>query len=215
MDTPEFEPLLNAISATAVSIISKFGEPIENDIEEGFGEIAPSSKAGSRRDFVSAIRLAIRERLNTQPVLAPGEPAVHIPELMPLLEPTFNAVHNVGELFVGMANGPHMLVLKAGDPDNFLEHVRNFPSQNVRITWSHELDSGRTWIITPREGRPAYKLFFRLPQPIGDWIFSRANVRRAAVTAKEKYFSSITIYRTENGQDSLIRLRFDPDTIGG
>lgn len=106
-----------------------------------------------------------------------------------------------------------MLVLIADDRRRFLEYAGEHPAHDVEITWDSEIDEGRTWTITPIAERNAYQLTFRVPQSISYWISSSKNSRRAALDAKRKYFSDITIYRHESGKDSLIRLNFDADRL--
>ena len=109
-----------------------------------------------------------------------------------------------------MAAGPYMLILKADDPERFLQYAREHPNHAVRIRWSSRIDEGQTWSIVPIDDANAYRLAFRLPERLATWIFNSQNVRRAATTAKELFFASITICRRAADGDQLIRLNYDP-----
>src|SRR5208337_2691502 len=113
---------------------------------------------------------------------------------------------------VGMGQGQFMLVLKADSPEDFLRLAEQYPAHDVAISWSSAVDDGAAWAISPTETRD-YRLTFRLPKPIRDWVFSAENVPRTAMDAKKLYFSNITIFHTTGDRDLLIRLRFDPRTI--
>lgn len=122
----------------------------------------------------------------------------------------------VGQLFVGMGQGPFMIVLKADDPARFLQYARKHPAHDVMISWTTALDDGATWSITPSardETQGRYRLTFCLPKPIRDWVFSAENGRKTAMDAKKRYFSNLTIFHTEVDRDLLIRLRFNPREI--
>jgi hypothetical protein len=43
-------------------------------------------------------------------------------------------VRAIGALFVGMANGPFLLVLRASDPQRFIVYADKHPTHNVHIT---------------------------------------------------------------------------------
>ncbi len=116
------------------------------------------------------------------------------------------------ELFVAMANGPFILVLKADNPDDFIRYAINHPRHKVRITWSEDFDEGHTWIIRPSDNQyGTYRLVFKLPEILKDWIFETSdNARSRALHAKQQLLSNITIYRVHHGNDQLIRLEYDP-----
>ena len=172
-----------------------------------------AEETGSPARFVRAIRDSLRVELNTalmpEANLTPDD--LGIPRRA--LEVAIQAAQQTDELFVGMASGPYMLVLKADNPAAFLRYAAERPTHPVTIHWSRAEDDGETWSVVPRDHRRAYQLSFKLPERLASWIFSAENVRRAALSAKQTFLSSITIYRREEQQDRLIRLTYDPGRI--
>jgi hypothetical protein len=174
-----------------------------------------AEETGSAPRFVRAIRDSLRVELNTalmpEANLTPGD--LGIPR--PALAVAIQAAEQTDELFVGMASGPYMLVLKADDPAAFLRYAAERPTHPITIHWSRAEDDGETWSVVPRDHRHAYRLSFKLPERLAAWIFSAENVRRTTLSAKQTFLSSITIYRREERQDRLIRLTYDPARIEG
>jgi hypothetical protein len=221
LKTPEFQPLLDAVTATADLIVRKFAAPGDNDSEgeatDDEDENVPSGLASpanhqSRSFFMLALRTAIRQQLKT--LTQQPRPAVLslAADLVPSLRTVVNAATGIGELFVGMGQGPYMLVLKADNPAAFLNYAKTHLVHDVSITWTTE---DGTWQISPitQTSPTPYSLSFRVPQPIRDWVFSSENVRRAALDAKKLFFSNICIFYSRNDRDLLIRLRFKPSDI--
>lgn len=213
---PGFQPLLNGITETADTILRTFQQDRANDD----GRVFDAENQFARGEFTRTLRFALRRELHTQPYMdfenAEQVRQVNqglLNQIIPLLRACVESAEDLGELFVGMGQGPYMIVLKADDRTRFLEFTRNHPAHNVHITWSSRVNEGRTWFIEPQDYPNGYRLSFKLPDVIGDWIFSERNVLRAAMNAKQKYFSNITVYRHEDGYDSLIRLNFMPRTI--
>ena len=123
-------------------------------------------------------------------------------------------VEAMGELFVGMANGPFLLVLKAREPWRIVEILERNPVQDVWIHWSSGIESGTRWSIELVGQDDAGELTFTLPDPVAAWIFDEdADARRRAMQFKEQFLSTITIYRYVDGRDRLYRLRFSRDQI--
>lgn len=165
-------------------------------------------KLRSASGFVRAIRDQLRQVLGTPDTeLGFGAESSQVPDNE--LAAAVAAARETRELFIGMAAGPYMLILKADNPGRFLDYSIENPSHQVRIQWSPEVDGGQTWYIVPLE-RNAYRLSFKLPERLADWIFASEDVRRAARTTKELLLASITIYRRDGEQDHLIRLRYEP-----
>jgi len=226
LNTPEFEPLLDAVTSTADSVVTSLStQGTAGDNEEESGSLEDEDELndvqfprypGSRSRFMLALRSAFRQTLHTQTSEIPDEISALVRTLTPLIQPATQAAFETGELFVGMGQGPYMLVLKADDPNAFLHYAKQKPTHAVEIRWRRDVDRGATWNITPVEPPPegrSYRLSFRVPRPIYEWIFSTENVRRTALDAKKKYFSSICIFHTDDEGDLLIRLQFNPDEI--
>lgn len=204
----DFQPLLCGISESARTIYGM------GRVMGSAGVIVP--EVMSRGAFIHSLRNALRSRLGTLPDLPNGgrqsDPYVQN-AVSPALDDAIQSAREVGELFVGMGSGPYMIVLKASDPDAFLAYAQDYPSHDVHITWNRKADNGETWFIRPAYNPDQYSLSFRLPQTLSEWIFSKDNVRRAAMNVKNTFFSNITIYRHVDGRDQLFRLRFNPQEI--
>jgi hypothetical protein len=161
----------------------------------------------SAERYLEQLRAVLRSRLGTVPRenlqeiidagVAPGFD----------VEAAVRAASSTGELFMGMASGPYMLVLKADDPEAFLRYVRQNPAPEVSIRWSGE--NRETWYVVPRFEVQGFRLTFRLPKRLAAWIFTSRNSRVAALTAKSEFFASITLYRHSEEGDQLIRLRYE------
>lgn len=200
----EYLRLRRSIGQSADSIVRRIDSAVNGE-GHGLDEMPISS----RGRLVSGVRSVIRRKLETLPA-GIQYPEYDIPMLEDVLESVIEVARQYGELFVAMANGPYMLLMKADDPIAFLEYARNHPRHGVLITWSQQNDYGRTWRITPSEDETAYGLSFRLPEILSRWIFGVSdNIRRRAFQIKEEYFSTITIYRHIEGRDCLFRLEFD------
>ena len=208
LDIPELRPLLDAITVTADELVRRFGEG--SDIQ-----VAPEApRHGSSSSlFVLALRSAMRHSLETTAIPPRREVRALKAEIIPFLDSALIAAQNVGELFVGMGQGPYMLVLKAQDRAAFLNYSREHPTHDVGISWTVSRGEGRLWTVFPISDRSAYQLTLRLPEPIADWIFSKNNVLKAALDLKKSHLSNICIYHNEGDRDLLIRLRFKPQQI--
>ena len=212
----EFNDLRNVIDSVAETIVTHRGVTMEGE-EEDFNE----TNTHSRGKLVLSVRYIIRDSLGTLPPIdIPPEdrPQINDSDLLRIreaLEPVMPVLDRYNELFVAMTNGPYMLLLKADNPTAFLSYATEHPQHRVKITWSSQIDNGTTWIINPVSDTSIYKLSFRLPKILSDWIFDASNnARERALKVKTQFFSSITIYRhTANGQDHLFRLNFNPESI--
>jgi hypothetical protein len=101
------------------------------------------------RGFVGRLRAELRFILGTWPEeIAPpegvGEPILGNATREVLLD----RVERLGELFVGMANGPYLLLLRAAEPERALAALEARPVQDVHISWSRRHHMGTEWIVT-------------------------------------------------------------------
>ena len=215
LGTPEFAALLAAINQVTDAIMATFAsDETKAEAEDDTLVIAqPSEGALPRGRFVLALRSALRSRLETLTARMRDDVYGLSADIEPTLNPAVQAAFEMRELFVGMGRGPYMLVMKADDPEAFLRFAREQPAHRVHISWSRAEDNARTWHIVPSHSNQAYRLSFRLPRPIYEWIFSSENVRRAALDAKQQFFSTIHIYHRESNRDLLVRLEFNPREI--
>ena len=121
-------------------------------------------------------------------------------------------IEKIGELFVGMAEGPFLLIFRPRDENEFLSFAELNASHRVSISWTDQEDLRTQWTIQPIENPNAYELSFGLPQALADWIFDDSTTSRvSAQQAKQQFFSDITIYRHVDDKDFLYRLRYDAE----
>ncbi len=214
LSTPQFERLRDAITAAADRIVGSpaggFANGADDDAanEDGFDQAPPAS--GIER----AIRDYLRLKLGTGPRHHESSFGYGLrPSIRDSIEDLVAAAQEMDELFVGIGRGPHMFILQAEGPVEFLRYCEAKPSHDISISWSEEHDDGRTWFIAPRDGSQAYRLSFRLPARLADLIFSSDDTARAAMDVKRQHMSEIFVYRHSRERDLLIRLRFTPPNM--
>ncbi len=186
---------------------------LKDSITESAGRLLQSIEDHDikKGKLINGIRYLLRKNLGTQPEV---ETDFHLNDnlcssLSLGLEPMVMRAKEYKELFVGMANGPFMLLLKADAPSRFLNYAKKQPTHKIVIRWSLETDPN-TWVIHPIGNTAAYRLTFKLPEQLRKWIFEVHEKRKErAIQAKQRYFSNITIYRRIDEQDYLFRLKFD------
>ena len=130
-------------------------------------------------------------------------------------------VRAIGELFVGMANGPFLLVLRASDPQRFIEYADQRPAHNVHITFDANVNpnigdrnAGVQATIRAAEKPEAYSLSFGLPRILREYLlFDETRGIRLAPGLKRRFFSDITVYRRIAGRDVLYRLTYEPQAL--
>lgn len=205
----EFSLLRNSIDRTATEITREFNfsdevaAGLEGSTEEFF----------SRGSFTRALRNYLRITLGTWPQEVPFRGRLTIEEenfLAQILSNLVDTIKTYGELFVGMANGPFLLILKSSNPEKFREYAKYYPTHQVRISWGHENSSDNQWFISPYDYKDesAYELTFTLPKVLGDLVFKNNNPTQKALYVKGEYLSSITIYTHDNKQDKIFRLEY-------
>lgn len=213
-------PAMDLAIAHQISLIdlsgSEYGD-LRTAIERGATNILESiedSKETDTRQLISNVRYTIRKHLETLPKPDDLYETRHSRQLYVLRRQIADNVLSTAEayheLFVGMANGPFMLLLKADDPQKFLEYAQSKPVHKISISWSPRVEYGRRWKITPTEKRGAYELSFKLPETLSEWIFDveKEKVTSRAMNVKQQYFSNITIYHCIRDRDHLFRLIF-------
>ena len=213
--------------AHQISLIDISGEEYGNllqIIDYGCGQIVgilQSQKAEEGRmgpppgsKLVLEVRRYLRKHLGTVPSEFYESQNSINHSISSTLDLIISAARVYDQLFVGMANGPSMLLLKADDPQKFIQYSNDSPRHKVKIGWNKRVDKGRTWTISPSDCPDRYKLSFRLPDALYSWIFqtpSRSILR--AIQAKGTYFDNIYIYYKSEDRDNLFRLEFDPNSI--
>jgi hypothetical protein len=165
--------------------------------------------------FLGRLRTRLRIELGTWPEEVPLPSTAGEFDEWPTLSQTIRPrIDAIGELFVGMANGPNLLLLRARDSHRIIQVLERHPVQHVSIHWSPEVEQGTRWSVTLYDGAQPLELSFALPHPVAAWIFDpNADPRRRAMQFKEQFLSTITIYRYVGGRDRLYRLQFSRDQI--
>lgn len=186
---------------------------VADDVTDYFyGDGVSPSRAGG---FIKRLRASLRVELGTWP---DELPASHDAQLLRggLLPELRSRVDALGELFVGMANGPYLLLLRAQRPQHVVEVLDQRPVQRVSISWSPSIGNGERWTVhlTNEPGGP--EMTFALPSAVAAWIFDeQADPRRRAMQFKNELLSTITIYRYVDGHDRLYRLQYDAEQVAG
>lgn len=201
--------------AHQISLIDLGGAEYRN-LRDAIVITSDSVSGVGRAQTIFNLRYAIRSALGTSAEMMREHQSFDsnlVDELRRDLTPVITTTREYGEIFVGMANGPFMLLLKARDPQAFLNYARDLPRHRVRINWSSRYENGRIWIITPVEGQarsPSYTLEFRLPEILDLWIYeSNTDPRGRALAAKGELLSNITIYHREPSGDRIFTLEYD------
>ena len=167
-----------------------------------------------RDDFIFSLRYFLRKKLETLPKQeGEKEPNKELIKIFDeqLSKNVISTARDYNTLFVGMANGPFMLLLKADNPTSFLQYSIQNPSHRITIHWSSQVEKGELWTIRPVENPDAYELTFKLPKILSKWIRAVENkiTQSRAIKVKQKYFSNITIYHKDGETDYMFRLMFD------
>ncbi len=166
-------------------------------------------------NIVYNLRYILRRKLRTLPIRIEyygGRMNDH-EQIEELLGNMIKTTENYGELFIGMPNIPFMILLKPEKRDEFIRYLERKPNHKINITWSHHIDKRRTWTIRPSESPEEYKLTFKLPSVLAKRIFGTIDegIYERALSAKEKYFSHIIIYRKVQRQIQWYKLNYDRD----
>lgn len=167
---------------------------------------------------VRNLRAYIRRQLGTWPQDVP------LTDRLVLAERQFNVaqfddvllsgVRELQELFVAMAKGPFLLILRPDQPERFLQRLQERRTDRVVIRWRRGPGLRPQWTIRPADEPQAYSLAFGLPPPLEEWIFGDEDVAAArALNVKDVALSDITIYRYVNGRDELYRLVYDAEAM--
>jgi len=211
LTVPELDPVLSGITTVADNILKAFVRTSTVNGEES--EPVPEDNGVERGEFIAALRRALRRRLGTEPPNVPANLEALVERISPTLDPIVRVARHHDELFVGMANGPFMLVMSAREPASFLSYSTQHPTHEIEIRWTKRQHEGRVWSIHPLGDQHAYSLSLGLPELLGDWIFSQRDVREAAMMVKEQFFSNITVYHHSQERDLLVRLRFNRQAV--
>jgi len=165
-----------------------------------------------RGEFIKSTRNSIRDVLGTASDAESIVADFSDERMIEIIQEKTESIIEYEELFIGMTNGPFILLLKADTPEQFLDYARERPEHKIRIHWSWE-DSGALWRISPLEEEDErYELKFKLPEKIHDWIHEseKKKAEKKALGVKERYFTDITIYRYDRGRPRMFRLKYDP-----
>jgi len=186
---------------------------IADDVAAAIWHPDPPSRAGG---YVRRLRARLRTALGTWPDgVPPPDPGDDSSTSWPMVERIVSeGVAAIGELFVAMANGPYLLVLRARSPRRVVELLDEAPVRDVAIHWSSDRRNRTRWVVTMPGSPPGAELSFTLPRAVAAWIFDEnADARRRAMQFKERFLSTITIYRYVGGRDLLYRLQFSREQV--
>lgn len=118
--------------------------------------------------------------------------------------------HAAAELLLGFPSAPFILPLAAEDQEQFLAYAEQSPDHAVRLRRSGQAATAE-WTLSPREDEDAYRLAFKLPEHIEEWITGNAvKERQRTLDVKEQFLSSITIYRMKGNGVRAYQLRYEP-----
>jgi hypothetical protein len=173
------------------------------------------------------LRAYLRHELGTWPEGVPLEEWIDRDAIAPALQDNRNIagllerVRAIGELFVGMANGPFLLVMRASDPQQFIRYADEHPTHNVHIAFDAQTNPnvgdrnvGVQATVRPADAPEAYSLSFGLPRVLREYIlFDETRGIRLAPGLKRTFFSDITVYRRVADRDLLYRLTYEPQAI--
>lgn len=205
--------------AHQISLVDLSGseyESLRNSIDAASERI---SSNGRRRRLVKNLRMVLREGLETASFDHDTNVRISdiqlINELRTELQDVIRETRTYNELFVGMVNGPFILLLKAQNPVRFLNYMRENPKTKVSITWNVNREGGSIWQIRPsrREDHSISEQFvldFRLPDRLKTWMFGEiTEIAERAATIKQEFMPSITIFHRDELADRLFKLEFD------
>lgn len=218
---PDFQDLRDLIDKAADMLLNDLTKQDSDDeevIDKDFMHTDNQIIRKPKKSITQLFRIHIRKKLETWPMLEdkPLDPIelTYMQKKLPSLDLITDVIQTqmarYREFFVGMANGPFLLIFKSDNPERFIRYVSDNPVHRVTITWTYQNNMERQWIIHPVDNRQSYSLSFGLPKTLGDWIFGdEERALRRAWNVKEKFLSDITIYRFVEGTDQLIRLIYD------
>ena len=117
------------------------------------------------------------------------------------------------KLFIGMSKGGFMLLLKADNPEKFIDHIKRYGSHDIVIHW-RDINNGKKWEIKPVVGD--YRLTFALPEKLHGYIYKLAENRyEAALNQKDIHFSKIciTYYDELEDREYIINLKYSRENF--
>jgi len=170
----------------------------------------------NRGNFLKGTRGSIREVLNTVPEGREESQYFSDDHMKEIIHDRVEPIKKYKELFIGMTTGSFILLIKAENPEDFLEYASNNPEHKIRINWSWE-DNGAIWKISPLNppsDESKYILKFKLPKKLHKWIYEsekeKAEAENRALGVKKSFFSNITIYRYHEGIPKIFKLKYNP-----
>ncbi len=105
----------------------------------------------NREIFVASVRNTLRHDLETWPTEVQNLGINRFPSLGQTLSRVVEMARSYNELFVAVAEGPFMLLMKADDPHRFIEYAHRHPVHWIDIRWSRHIGNGQTWKITSKD----------------------------------------------------------------
>jgi hypothetical protein len=127
-----------------------------------------------------------------------------------------NTIRAYDRLYIGTVNAPFMLLLKADNPAFFEEYSLEQEGNEhlIEMHWNQNDENGGHWTINPELNPEAYRLGFRIPMSLYEWIFKNESKQiEKAIGAKKKYMSEICVYLHHPGVDKVIKLKLSENFL--
>ncbi|MFG2703100.1 hypothetical protein [Streptomyces sp. NPDC048386] len=218
--TPEAQRYALAHQISLVDLSGESFSWLRNAIKTTAAELYKAQGDHAVERFpVAWMRKQLREALGTCP---PGVPlsgdtnAVQFRASASVLLASFvDALeqHASAELLLGFPAAPFILPLVAEDQESFLSYVEQSPDHAVRLRRFGQAATAE-WELFPRVDEGAYRLAFKLPEHIEEWISGVAEKeRQRTMDVKEQFLSSITIYRMNGSGVRAYQLRYEPSEL--
>jgi hypothetical protein len=204
------EPSVDMAIAHQIQLVDFSGaeyETIRKSIENLAEVLTNSTNDG---DLLKRLKINLRSHLNNE-----NSHETYGNEIDSKLFSLKESVRAQGELFIGMSHGGFMLLMKPDNHIEFISHAKKYPNHDVVILWT-EGDGGKVWTIEPCQHPQSYKLTFRLPSKLHNWIFKVAeNKYQEAINQKELSFSKISTYYKDINEhrDFIFNLKFTRDNL--
>lgn len=186
-------------------------------IEETGGKLYSASvQCGMTKFPVNWLRAVLRRALTTADVPEPEGIPTNAPQFRSTALQALQAytadltTKTSSELLLGFPEAPFILPLATESANAFITHAEAHPSHPVRLRRTGS-DGTAEWALSPHENESAYRLTFKLPSEIEEWISEVEDDERArAISVKRDLLSSITVYRLRPaGGVATYQLRYE------
>lgn len=173
---PDFQDLRDLLDDLADWILTeqRSTSRINNyELDEDSNDTEEIIRGKESHSLVRLLRKHIRTVLGTWPLgqaLYDQETeylSSRIPNLTEFNHLIVNKMERFEEFFVGMSNGPFLMLFRSQDPTRFLRYSNENPVHRVTITWSRQDGLERQWTIRPLNNPELYSLTYQSHLAIG------------------------------------------------